>query len=72
MIFDALGGLPLGGIPDALAVPVPPAPSSGGDSVGGSRFDDSIFSRQPKKKEVGKELAILLAAYVQYYNDPGE
>ena len=66
MVFDALGGLPLGGIPDDIVTPAPPIP--GGTSIGGSRFDESMFSR-PVKKDINKELAILLAAYVEFYKD---
>lgn len=71
MIFDALGGLPLGGIPDAVAAPTPsPTPAEGGaGSVGGggSFFEESMWYHARRKEPLAPEIAILLAAYVQYY-----
>lgn len=68
MFFDALGSLPLGGIPNYVTVPVPPV--SGGSYTGGGMFLDTYIPerRQPKRILSDEELAILLAAYMEYYN----
>jgi len=68
MIFDSLGGLPLGGIPDALVSPVPPPSGAVSSNAGGSYFDQR-YSRRWEKEMPEDELAILLAAYMQYYKD---
>jgi len=70
-MFDALGGLPLGGIPDGVVVPVPPSGGGGSSSAGGGgyRHNEWYSERRDKPEEPTDELAILLAAYVQYYKD---
>lgn len=66
MFFGALGSLSLGTAP-VERVPIPQPPSGGGESGGG------IFNthyRPPKKERPNYDaLAVILAAYQEYYND---
>lgn len=58
MFFDALGSLPLGTAP--IYPPVPPKPVAG--------YGLAPFERYKRIEEpIDDELAVLLAAYYQYY-----